>query len=33
MIGRVPVEMYKNQEFINPKDLKVYPRVEFNKNI
>jgi len=29
MIGRVAVEMYKNREFSNYQDLKVYPRVEF----
>ena len=31
MIGRIAVEMYKNKEFTNYKDLKVYPRVEFKK--
>ena len=31
MIARVGIEMYKNKEFINFKDLKVYPRVEFKK--
>ena len=31
MIGRVAVEMYKNKEFINYKELKVIPRIEFKK--
>ena len=31
MIARAGIEMYKNREFINFKELQVYPRVEFNK--
>jgi N6-L-threonylcarbamoyladenine synthase len=32
MIGRIAVEMYKNEEFTNYNDLKVKPRVEFSKD-
>jgi len=31
MIGRVAVEMYKNEDFINYNELEVKPRVEFKK--
>ena len=29
MIGRVAVEMYKNKDFTNLKDLKVYSKIKF----
>ncbi len=31
MIGRAAIKMYENQDFINYKELKIYPRVNFKR--